>query len=329
VYNAVLAALEDDPKRMVEYTLPFSSASEVPPLWATEVSPLWVTEVPPLWVSVVGNDALWPVWIYPSRQLAAQLLHDTGRDESSIVFSRVREQESADLLPHNFGMSLYPHQFDITFVLVILICTLPHLYMIKQHAITGAHVSGLYRVLGGVIPRPPSWLARLIDDFATVNRTNRRLSLLSFVLILLTFFIVASAVWLLPLFAMSLVRPFNILHENFWLLAWTIVPMLIAGLLIILGLVGFARDQYHQANQIQHQAWWKATLRFLFNEASWTAMLRFIASMIAIILALMFTISIWRQEPPKRCSTLCEQQISGMGFHPCCRCSISDSRRCV
>ena len=287
VYNAVLAALEGDPKLMVEYTLPFSSASEVPPLW----------------VSVVGNDALWPVWIYPSQELAQLLQGDTGRsDESSVIFSRVREPESAKFLPPNFGMSLYPRQFDITFALVILLCTLPHLYMIKRHAMTGAHVSGLYRVLGEIIPRPPSWLARLIDDFATVNRTNRRLSLLSFVLVLLTFFIVASAVWLLPLFAMSLwtrslVRPFNMLHENSWLLAWTIVPTLIAGLLIILGLVGFARDQYHQANQIQHQAWWKATSRFLFNEASWTAMFRFIASVIAITLALLFTISIWRQEP--------------------------------
>ena len=44
VYNAVLAAL-NDATLMVEYTLPFSSASEVPPLW----------------VSVVGNDALWPM----------------------------------------------------------------------------------------------------------------------------------------------------------------------------------------------------------------------------------------------------------------------------
>lgn len=273
VYNAVLATL-DDPNLMVEYTLPFSSASEGPPLW----------------VSVVGNDALWPVSIYDQ---------ENEYKNQSIVFLRPLQPRSAGFLPRRFGFILYPRWFDITFALIILLCTLPHVYMIKWLTMSGAPVSSLYRGLGQIIPRPPSWLARLIDDFAIVNQANRRLCLLSFVLVLLTIYIVASAIWLLPLHAMELwtVDPNKRIRENFLLLAWKIGPTVVAGLIIILGLVGLTRNQYRQVNQTQNQAWWKATLRFLFSEASWTASFRFIACMIGMIFALVFTISIWQQNP--------------------------------
>jgi hypothetical protein len=318
VYNAVLATLNDAPN-MVEYTLPFSSASEVPPLW----------------VSVVGNDALWPIGISLGRteapSLTATLIGNSvifvgepvsvggdsvgafGKDElwpvriypSSVLFPRVSQPGSAESLPRNFGMSLYPHPFEKMFALVILLCTIPHLYMIKWRTMTGARVSLPYRLLEGIIPRPPSWLARLIDDFATVNRTNRRLTLLSFVLVLLTFFVVASAVWLLPLRAMSLWTQSSPLScwrpprfMNLRLFFWTIVPTLIAGLIIILSLVGFTGDQYRQARRIPNQSLWKTAWGFFHREASWTATYRFIASVIGLSLAVCFAISIWREDPP-------------------------------
>jgi hypothetical protein len=177
IYNAALAALSDS-KLMVEYTFPFSSASEVPPLW----------------VSVVGNDALWPVSIYLSQG-------------NPSVFTRSRQPGSAEVLPRNFASSLYPQQINITFTLVILLCLLPNLYLMQRYRTTDIQAGGFSRALWRITLGPPRRLARLLDDIAGTNRADHRLSLLSFVLVLFTFFIVASAVWLLPLRAMSLWTP--------------------------------------------------------------------------------------------------------------------------
>ena len=161
---------------------------------------------------------------------------------------------------------------------------------------TGVRVSRLYQVLERITPLPPRWLARLLDDPATVNRANRRLSLLSFILVLLTFFFVATAVWLLPLRAMSLwtlpdpsswcVRLFHTLRYNYQLLAWTIVPTFIAGVLIFLGLAGLTLDTIKQA-------------KLIHDQASRTTRYTFISSVIGVIFALTFTVSIWWTDPLK------------------------------
>ena len=122
VYNAVLAAL-DDTKLMVEYTLPFSSAAQAPPMWLT----------------VVGNNALWPITVFQSRPGAH-------------VVKRPPPPPVARFLPPKFGLDIYPRQFDITFAILVLLCTLPHLYMIKWHAITDTEAGGLYRLLGRAVP---------------------------------------------------------------------------------------------------------------------------------------------------------------------------------
>jgi hypothetical protein len=268
VYNAVLAAL-DDSKLMVEYTLPFSSASEVPPLW----------------VSVVGNDALWPVSLALTQS-------------NPIVFARTHPQPgAAKFLPRNFGMNLYPQQFDITFTLVILLCTLPHLYLMQRYPIKGAGIGRLYRAIGRVTPRAPRWLERLLDDLPNVNRSNRRLSLISFVLVLLTFFIIASSVWILPLRAMSLwslsnptssfsTRLLDTIRNNGQLLAWTVIPTLLASGLIFFGIAGLT------ANTIKHPD-------LLGARASWTARYTFSSSIIGVLFALVLAVSIWLPQPLK------------------------------
>jgi len=276
VYNAVLVAV-DDAKFMVEYTLPFSSASTAPPMWLT----------------VVGNNALWPVTVFQGQPGAH-------------VVKRHPPPRVAGFLPQNFAVSIYPPQFDIAFAIVILLCTLPHLYMIKWHAMTDDRVGRLYRALGRIIPKPPRWFVRLLDDPTdpkTVNRTDREFSLLSFVLVLLTFFLVSSAIWLLPLRAMSLWAPDISSHwlvtlgNNCGLLFWAVVPTLIAGFLIALGLVGLLLDKDRQTALVHGEASRRATSMILLRKASWTAALRFIASLIGIGVAIIFAISIWRQEP--------------------------------
>jgi len=261
----VLAAL-DGATLMVEYTLPFSSASDVPPLW----------------VSVVGSDALWPVSIYPVQG-------------NSIVFSRPPPPGKAAFLPRNFASSLYPQQINITFTLVILLCTLPHLYLMQRYRMKGVWMSRLYRGLGRITPRAPRWLERLLDDLPTVNRSNRRLSLLSFVLVLFTFFLVASAVWVLPLRAMSLwsladssslsIRLLHAIRNNYQLLAWTILPTIVAGVLIFFGITGLTAKTVNQRELLEG------------DQASWTQWITFISSAFGVLLALWFVLSILCKKP--------------------------------
>jgi hypothetical protein len=258
IYNAVLAALEDDPKLMVEYTLPFSDASAGPPLW----------------VSVVGKHALWPVTIYPS---------DKNHPSTQIVPRP--PPKSTDPLPIDFGMTLYPRLFVVSFALVIIPCALPHLFLIKSRMKTGARMSRLAQFIGRITPSPPRRLARLLDDSAIVNRLDRRLSLLSMICVLLSFFLLATAVWLLPLRAMGLWTPSDIslLRDNLWLLVWTLVPTLLVGGLILLSLGGLILDTVRQSRS--------------HDQASWTVKLRLIASVISVFLTFGFAFMIYRQQP--------------------------------
>jgi len=299
VYNAALAAL-DDPMQMVDYALPFSGASKEPQLWVSAEPPLlsvnqyptlsvsedpppFVREGPSLWVSIVGDKAIWPVSIYPINQ------------QSDIVFSRLSQPGTAEFLPHDFGLTLYPREFIVTFLLVILLCTLPQFYL-----------SGLDRFFQGTIRRPPRWLARVVGDSALANRANPHLRL-SLSIVLLTFFVVASAVWLLPLHAMTLwtePSPFSCWlgpvdrQRNSSLFAWTtLAPTLLAVLCIILGLIGFIRTPSNHANHNYDRTSGRSTFGLLFRKASWTATLRLAPSIIAMFMALWFVRSIWRQDP--------------------------------
>jgi hypothetical protein len=145
LYNAVLSALSD-PQGMVEYASPFASVSKEPPLW----------------VSVVGNDELWPVSIYPGEPGDYVSHYVMQRSPTKLIGS----------LPSDFRTSLYPRAFDITFTLVILLCTIPPLYMI---AMTRALVSRPSEGPWRAVPRPPHGLVGLFDDsvgFATVSRSD-------------------------------------------------------------------------------------------------------------------------------------------------------------
>jgi hypothetical protein len=264
VYNAILAAL-DDRKLMVEYTTPFSSAAAEPPLW----------------VSVVGNDALWPVTIFPGKP-------------SPLMAKRPRQPPSTAYLPRNFGLTLYPAEFDITFALVILLCTVPQLFLMQRYRMTGVAVRSLYRAVARITPPPPRWITRLLDDSAIANRANRRLSLLSFTLVLMAFFIVASAVWILPLRAMSLWTPsastswWGVMRDtvrlNYELIAWTLGPVIIAGALIVAGLVGLSLDTVRQRRQLS-------------GRASRTTTYTFFSSVFGVLFAVVFALSIWLAEP--------------------------------
>jgi hypothetical protein len=305
VYNAVLAAVGDW-QRMVEYASPFlnlwvseegfPTTTEEPPPWVSLIGTT-VNEEPPLWVSVVGNRALWPVSIYPSQGDA-----NSPSQGNTTVFQRERRLDffvknpgeeavkstwlllKSSRIPPNFGISLYPRQFYIAFWLIVLLCVLPALYLVHWHWTVGASASRL----------PPRWLAHLrgepVADSLTVNSASRRLVLRSFFLVLFTFFLVLSAVWLLPLRAMSLWtrsdsspwfhRMFDTLHENYQLLAWAIVPTLIAGVALILWRIATPTLDTVKAKGTRDQA-------------SWTAWFRFIFSMIGAVFAVLFTLSIW------------------------------------
>jgi hypothetical protein len=271
VYNAALAAV-DDANLMVEYTQPFSSGSQAPPLW----------------VSVVGNDALWPIATFLSPPGSHVLKRPPPHVAANVACFR---------LPRYFGLSLYPHQLNIAFALVLLLCTVPHLYLVRRDQGTCVKASWLDRFLARTTPPLPVWLARLIEEPATVNRTNRRLSFLSLILVLLSFYIVASAVWLLPLRAMSLWSAASAQSENFWLLIWNVGPTLIAGALIFQSLARLTRSMVTEAKEAHEKKWLTATFTLLFSNSSWTASLRFIASIIGVVVTLIFTVSIWWQEP--------------------------------
>ena len=87
------------------------------------------------------------------------------------------------------------------------------------------------------------------------------------------------------------------LSDNCGLLVWALGPTLIAGFLIAAGLVALIRDKARQTRQINGGTSRRATSMILLRKASWTAALRFIASEIGIGVAIIFAISIWRQEP--------------------------------
>jgi hypothetical protein len=212
------------------------------------------------------------------------------------VLKRLPSRGVANFLPRTFGLSLYPRQFDIVFAVVLLICTVPHLYLMRRDR-TGVHPNRLDRFLGCITPSTPVWLARLIEEPAAVNPTNRRLSFLSLILVLLTFYIVASAVWLLPLRAMGLWSSTSSWSAAFWLITWAVGPIIIAGALILLSCVRLTWGMVTKAKQAYKKNRLTATSRLLFSKASWTASLRFIASIIGVVMALRFTVSIWRQEP--------------------------------
>jgi hypothetical protein len=315
LYNAVLAAL-NDPARMVEYTVPFSSAFDEPPIWVSVVGhdelwpvyvypsefdglmgmsngefalPFWDASARPSpWIEVFDNDRLWPVSPYPSQP-------------STLVFARPFSSASTGFLPSYYGTSLYPRPFWITFVLVIILCPTPTLYLVARRVRgKGAQASWPYRMLSRIASTTPRWLARVIGEPAnpaTVNPTDHRLSLLSFILVLLTFFIVATAVWVLPLRAMSLWKATDSrFGDNFALLALALGPTLIPGLLILLSLAWLFRDMVTEAGQI-HSQFPRPTLRFLFNGASWTARLTFFFTLAATFLALLLAKSICSQTP--------------------------------
>jgi hypothetical protein len=279
VYNAVLAAVGDEPW-MVEYTLPFSSGSPAPPLW----------------VNVVGKYALWPIATYLTPS-GAYVLKRPSFLKPPLLLNRPPPLATASFLPRDFGLSLYPPQFDIAFALVIMLCTVPHLYLMRQGRGTGVHASSIDRVLARVIPPTPIWLARLIEEPMIANRTSRRLSFLSLILVLLSFLIVATAVWLLPFRAMCLWSIDSSLSEIFWLFFWKVGPTLVAWALILLSCKRLTRDILTQAKQVYEKNRLTATPRLLFSKASWTASFRFIASVLGVAIALIFAVSIWWQEP--------------------------------
>jgi hypothetical protein len=280
LYNAMLWALSD-PDGMVEYAEPFSRESKGPPLW----------------VSVVGNDDLWPVSIYalpPADNYIEQRAHPP----------------LARSLRNNLGTYIFPRPFDVTYALIILLCTLPHLYMIKRRVQAGTHTCRICRGLAKITPEPPRWFDRLIEmpaDIDAGNRADRRLSVLSFFLVLLTFLIVATSIWMLPLRAMSLWNPAGFsswtlflrdtLKDNWRLLIWTLGPTLFALLVIIPGLAGLVRDISGQALPKTEPGSTKIAFGDLLSQGSRMASIRFVASVIGPLLAICFAISIWSQDP--------------------------------
>jgi hypothetical protein len=81
-------------------------------------------------------------------------------------------------------------------------------------------------------------------------------------------------------------RLINLLRYNSWLLAWALLPTIITGLVMTLSLVSLYQDKFDKVHRGE-------------DKASLSATILTIASVIGVVLALIFAISIWWPDSPR------------------------------
>ncbi|HVC45345.1 MAG TPA: hypothetical protein VND20_11060 [Candidatus Binataceae bacterium] len=262
VYNAVLALFNDE-QDMLEYGAPF------------QVAPVR----PPLWLSLVGNDGLWPI------RYAAIV------PAPAIFYTRAKNPDDSNRAPIDLRPSLYPQSFIIAFLAISLICLIPNLMMLRRYRL-GEPVFGWFH---GLLDRHavtgPRWIAMLLEDAVDPSGVlERRLCLLSLNLVLVSAYVLATAVALLPLHT---VFGFSRRQAVFGgvLSAPRVATLVVAGLYILaVGVITLLGTVVLCARAIRE---WRQS----GNHASWVVWLRVASCAIGAGLSIWYALSIWREDP--------------------------------
>ena len=262
IYNAVLGALGHR-EMMLDYAAPFSVESDSAPLW----------------MSLVGSNSLWPVWF--------RAIDIPGE----VYFRRPLSAKVQQELPINLRPSLYPRSFEIAFIFLSAICVIPNLMLLRRFPVFPRGLAGFHRLLERISPREPQWLAMFLSDSANPDHVlERRLCLLSFNLVLLTAYIVASAVFLLPLRTVAGFSRSLIVFGGVWslprlaMIVFAGLSVVMAGAIVILGTMALSVHALAEARRPG-------------CSASVTTWITAAASVIGAGLALGFAVSIWDREP--------------------------------
>ena len=262
IYNAALAALGHR-ESMLDYAAPFSVESDSAPLW----------------MSLVGSDSLWPVWF---RRINVP---------SKVYFRRPLSTVVRQQLPINLRPSLYPRSFEIAFILLSAICLAPNLMLLRHFPLFPRHLAGFYRLLQWISPHEQQWLAMFLSDSVISSQVlERRLCLLSFNLVLLTAYVVAASVFLLPLRTVTGFSRSVIVFGGVW--SWPRVALIVAvglsviavGAIVILGTIALSVHALDEARRPD-------------RSASLTTWITAVASVIGAGLAGGFAVSIWTCDP--------------------------------
>jgi hypothetical protein len=262
IYNAVLVALGHR-EMMLDFAAPFSVESDSAPLW----------------MSLVGSDSLWPVWF---RRINVP---------TKVYFRSPLSAQVRQKLPINLRPSLYPRSFEIAFILLSAICLVPNLMLLRRFPLFPRGLAGFYRLLERISPREQQWLAMFLSDSVILAHVlERRLCLLSFNLVLLTVYVVAASVFMLPLRTVTGFSRDVIVFGGVWswprvaLIVFAGLSVIVVGAILILGTIALSVHTLDEARRPN-------------RSASLTNWITAAASVIGVGLAVGFAISIWTRDP--------------------------------